>query len=86
MDDHVQTELAGDGDGVVPGDVVDEDDPGDDLVRDVVVGPLERLSGVVGGHDDDDPPAGGLGRRGAATALLVGGRLRPLAWHGDSLP
>ena len=82
----VQAELSGDGDCVVPGDVVDEDDPVDDLVWDVAIGPLERLGGVVGGHDDYDPSARGLSRGRFGRGALVGGRLRPLAWHGDSLP
>ena len=55
VDDHVEAELAGDVDGLVLRHVVDEDDPVDEIVGDVRVRPLERLRGVVGGHDDDDP-------------------------------
>ena len=39
---------------VVARHVVDEDDPVDDVVRDVGVRPLERLRRVVGRHDDHD--------------------------------
>ena len=53
VDDHVQPELPGDVDGLVARHVVDEDDPVDQVVRDVGVRPLQRPGGVVGGHDDD---------------------------------
>ena len=86
MDDHVQTEVDGDGDGVVLGDIIDEDDPVDQFTGDVAVGPLERLCGVVGRHDDNHPSAGRFGRGLLGHGALVGGRLRPLLWHGDSLP
>ena len=42
VDDHVEPELPGDLDGLVARHVVDQDDPVDDVVRDVGVGPLER--------------------------------------------
>ena len=59
-------ELPGDVDGLVARHVVDEDDPVDEVVRDVGVGPLERPRGVVGGHDDDDARARArVGRSGA---------------------
>jgi hypothetical protein len=45
-------------------------------VRDVAVGPLERLRGVVGGHDDYGPSARGLSRgrfgRGERHSLIYG--------------
>ena len=70
VDDDVEPELPGDVDRLVPRDVVDEDDPVDEVVRDVGVGPLERPGRVVGGHDDDDArivgrgghPGSGIGR------------------------
>ena len=90
MDDHVQTELSRDGDGVVLGYVVNQDHLGDDLVWYVAIRPFEGLGRVVGGHDDDDAASGsnavatlrgGFGRGG-----FVGGRLRPHVWHADSVP
>jgi hypothetical protein len=54
VDDHVKPELPGDVHGLVTRHVVDEDDPADDVVRDVGVSPFERPRSVIGGHDDDD--------------------------------
>ena len=54
VDDHVETEVPGDLDGLVAGDVVDEDDALDEFVRDVRVRPFERTRGVVRGHHDDE--------------------------------
>ena len=69
VDDHVEAEMAGDGDRVVPGYVVDQDDLRHDRVRNVAVGSFERLGGVVGRHDDDDALTG---RRGQARAAGAG--------------
>jgi hypothetical protein len=62
VDDHVEPELAGDVHGLVRGDIVHEDDPVDQVVRDIGVRTLERPRGVVGRHDDHDVGAGRLGR------------------------
>ena len=48
-------EAARDLDGAVARGVVDEDDVVDAILRDVGVGPLEGLLGVVRGHDDARP-------------------------------
>ena len=72
MDDHVEPELAGDVDGLVAGHVVDEDDPVDQVVRDVGVRPLERPRRVVGGHDDDDPRIGSVGHGAKRTGDVTG--------------
>ena len=59
----LEAEMPGDLDGLVARHVVDEDDLVDRVVRDVVVRPLQRPGGVVGGHDDDDARRGGVGCR-----------------------
>ena len=66
VDDDVEAQLPRHVDRFVMRDVVDQDDLVDELVRDVGVGPLERLCGVVGGHDDDDPGRFGRVRRGGS--------------------
>ena len=54
MDEDAEPELAGQGDRSVPARIVDEDDLVHPVARDVVERSLERLLGVVRGHDDDD--------------------------------
>src|ERR1035437_11175248 len=62
VDQHVQAKMSGDGDRVVLGDVIDEDDPAHKRVRDVVVSTLQGLGRVVRRHDHDDTGLLGLGR------------------------
>ena len=78
MDDRFEAEVPGDLDGLVPGDVVDQDDVVDDVVRDVRVRALERPRGVVGRHHDDDPRARRV-RRGGLRARAVGCTARRVA-------
>ncbi len=76
MDDHLQTEVAGDVHGLVVRDVIDEDDPVDAVVRDVGVRALERQRGVVRGHDDDDARFGsglGHGAKGSGSPATLEG-------------
>ena len=59
MDNVVQAQPMGDFDGPVARDVIDEDDPLHEGMRDVGVRPLQRPRRVVGGHDHDDAAASG---------------------------
>jgi len=65
VDDDLQVEQLGNGDGVVAGEVVDQDHVVDHTRRDVAVGADQRPGGVVGGHDHDDLRLGRVsGHRG----------------------
>jgi hypothetical protein len=66
MDDDLEAEPAGDVDGLVPGHVVDQDHVVDQVLRHVGVRPLERLGGVVRGHDDHDARRLRHGAQGSA--------------------
>ena len=73
MHDHVEAEVAGDFHGLVAGDVVDEDDAVDQVMRDVGIRAFERPRGVVGRHHDDDARVGrnvgGHGRQHTSTVV-----------------
>ncbi len=69
MDDDVQAEPFRDLDRRVRRNVVDQDDPADEVMRDIVVRALERRRRVVGRHDDDDTAAA---RPRAACGFLGG--------------
>ena len=86
MPDDLERQLAGQLDGLVGRGVVDEDDLGDVLERDLGDGLAQRRGRLPGGHDDDRPSASAVPLRAQTTSRLNVDGSAPAQQHLDARP